>query len=89
MHDSLFYAIELIALLGGMIFIDRFVYRRNKQYYKGSQYLCILAAVFMWITVVCIQAYGIVSGLIYGLPAGSVIVAIINAATGLLYKSGY
>ncbi len=89
MHDLIFYAVEYLAILVGVVLIHKFVYNRKRKYDMGSLYLSILAATFLWIVTVCMHLFGIEAGFIGGLIGGGIAVALLDRATGFLHNSGY
>lgn len=89
MHDFVFYSIEYIVILLGVILIHKFVYNKNKTYDSGSLYLSVLAGSYIWIVVVCMHLFGIDMGFFGGLVGGGIAVAILDSAVGFLHNSGY
>lgn len=89
MHDLVFYAVEYIAILSGIILIHKFVFNRKRKYDMGSLYLSIMAATYLWVVTACMHFFGIGIGFIGGLVAGGISVAFLDSATGFLHNSGY
>lgn len=89
MHDLIFYTVEFIAILTGVVLIHKFVYNRKRQYDMGSFYLSVMAATYIWIVAVCMHVFGIETGFIWGVIGGAVAVALLDSATGFLHNSGY
>ena len=89
MHDPVFYAVEYIVVLLGVILIHKFVYNKNKAYDSGSLYLSVLAGSYIWTVVVCMHLFGVDIGFFGGLVAGCIGVAMLDSAVGLLHDSGY
>ncbi len=89
MHDLVFYAVEYIAILAGVVLIHKFVYNRKRKYDSGSLYLSVLAATYIWIVAVCMHVFGIETGFLGGLIGGGIAIALLDSATGFLHNSGY
>lgn len=89
MHGLIFYIVEFIVILMGVVLIHKFVYNRKREYDMGSLYLSVLGATYIWIVTVCIHEFGIETGFIGGLIGGGIAVALLDSATGFLYNSGY
>ncbi len=89
MHDLTFYLVEYIVLLLGVVSIHKYVYGRGRKYDKGSLYLGVLAATYIWVFTACIQLFGIEAGLVGGIVAGGIAVVALDAAVGFLHNMGY
>jgi purine-cytosine permease-like protein len=89
MHGLIFYIVEFIVILMGVVLIHKFVYNRKREYDMGSLYLSVLGATYIWIVTVCIHEFGIETGFIGGLIGGGIAVALLDSATGFLHNSGY
>jgi hypothetical protein len=89
MHGPVFFGVEFIAILIGVILVHKFVYCRKRKYDTGSLYLSVLAATFIWVMTVCMHEFGIGAGFIGGIAGGAVVVTALDRAVGFLHNSGY
>ncbi len=89
MHDAVFYAVEYMVILFGVVLVHRFVYNRKKKYDRGSFYISVLAATYIWIVTVCMHLLGVETGFLCGFALGGVAVAALHTAVGFMHNSGY
>lgn len=89
MHDLVFYAVEYIAILFGVVLVHKHVYSRKRRYDVGSLYISVLAATYIWIITVSMHLFGIEVGFLGGVIVGGMAVAALDTAIGFLHNSGY
>jgi hypothetical protein len=89
MHGPVFFAVEYIAILIGVVLVHKFVYCRKRKYDTGSLYLSILAATFIWVVTVSMHLFGTGVGFIGGIVGGAVAVTALDSTVGFLHNSGY
>jgi hypothetical protein len=89
MHDMIFYALEYLVILLGVVLVHRFVYNRKKKYDVGSFYLSVLGAIYIWIVTVSMHLLGIEAGFLCGFVVGGMAVAALDMAVGVLHNTGF
>jgi purine-cytosine permease-like protein len=89
MHDFIFYSVEYIVILFGVVIVHKYVYNRKRRYDTGSFYLSVLAATYIWIVTVSMHLLGIEAGFFLGFALGGFAVAALDTAVGFLHNSGY
>ncbi len=89
MHDTVYFAVEYLVILLGVVLVHKFVYNRKKKYDMGSFYLSVLGATYIWVVTVSMHLLGIETGFFLGFFIGGMAVAALDTAVGLLHDSGY
>lgn len=89
MHDPIFYLVEYVAILLGVILVHKFVYCHKRIYDLGTLYVSVLAATYVWAVVVCMHLFGIELGFTGGIIGGGIAIMALDTAVGFLHNSGY
>ena len=89
MHDLVFYTVEFVVILVGIVLVHKFVFNHKRIYDLGSLYLSILAASYLWVVTACMQLFGFELGIVGGLIVGAMAVFFLDSATGFLHNAGY
>lgn len=89
MHDTIFYLVEYVAILLGVIMVHKFVFCRYKTYDHGTLYLSVLAGTYIWAVTVCMHLFGIDVGFMGGIIVGGIAIVALDTAVGFLHNSGY